>query len=110
MSSRIDGLHHVPDFKDRHLLPLSWFQVRTSLFIALALAMCGCFSQPPQPVVEVKQKIPEKPDTRRDLVIFGDSITAGYALQTGQSYPDDLQRKLDAQGYSWHVVNLGISG
>ena len=28
----------------------------------------------------------------------------------GQSFPDDLQSKLDAAGYRWHVVNLGISG
>ena len=32
------------------------------------------------------------------------------ALPPGQSYPDDLQRRLDAQGYAWRVVNLGISG
>ena len=35
---------------------------------------------------------------------------AGYGLDAGQSFPDDLQKKLDAQGYAWHVVNLGISG
>ena len=49
-------------------------------------------------------------DTRKTLVVFGDSLSAGYGLAPGQSYPDDLQRKLDAQGYAWRVVNLGISG
>ena len=43
-------------------------------------------------------------------MVFGDSLAAGYGLEAGQSFPDDLQRKLDADGYSWHVVNLGISG
>ena len=51
-----------------------------------------------------------KTDTRKTLVVFGDSLSAGYGVAPGQSYPDDLQRKLDAQGYAWHVVNLGISG
>src|SRR5665213_1617067 len=51
-----------------------------------------------------------KTDTRKTLVVFGDSLSAGYGLAPGQSYPDDLQRKLDAQGYAWRVVNLGISG
>src|SRR5258708_39060217 len=51
-----------------------------------------------------------KTDPRKTLVVFGDSLSAGYGLAAGQSYPDDLQRKLDAQGYAWHVVNLGISG
>ena len=44
------------------------------------------------------------------LVCFGDSITAGYGLQTGQSYPDYLQHKLDALGYHYKVNNQGTSG
>jgi len=44
------------------------------------------------------------------LVCFGDSITAGYGLQTGQSYPDALQRDLDAHGYHYTVNNQGTSG
>jgi len=43
-------------------------------------------------------------------VVFGDSLAAGYGLEPGQSFPEDLQNKLDAQGYPWRVVNLGISG
>jgi acyl-CoA thioesterase I len=43
-------------------------------------------------------------------VAFGDSLTAGYGADPGQSYPDNLQRDLDKAGYSYHVVNLGISG
>ena len=44
------------------------------------------------------------------LVCFGDSITAGYGLQTGEAYPDDLQQKLDARGYHYKVINQGTSG
>lgn len=49
-------------------------------------------------------------DTRKVLVVFGDSISAGYGVPPGQSFPDDLQKKLDKEGYRWRVVNLGISG
>jgi acyl-CoA thioesterase-1 len=49
-------------------------------------------------------------DTRPQLVCFGDSITAGYGLQDGQSFPDALQRDLDARGYRYKVVNRGTSG
>ena len=49
-------------------------------------------------------------DHRKVLVVFGDSISAGYGLPDGQSFPDDLQKKLDAEGKPWRVVNLGISG
>jgi acyl-CoA thioesterase-1 len=44
------------------------------------------------------------------LVCFGDSITAGYGVQAGKAYPDALQRKLDAAGYNYKVVNEGTSG
>jgi acyl-CoA thioesterase I len=46
----------------------------------------------------------------RVLVCFGDSITAGYGLDPGQAYPDDLRQDLDAQGYRYTVLNRGTSG
>jgi len=49
-------------------------------------------------------------DPRPKLVCFGDSLTAGYGTDPGESYPDDLQRLLDKQGYRYHVVNAGVSG
>jgi acyl-CoA thioesterase-1 len=48
--------------------------------------------------------------SRPVLVCFGDSITAGYGLQAGQSYPDFLQQKLDKRGYFYKVDNQGTSG
>jgi acyl-CoA thioesterase-1 len=44
------------------------------------------------------------------LVCFGDSITAGYGLQAGQSYPDFLQQELNKRGYLYQVINQGTSG
>ncbi len=49
-------------------------------------------------------------DTRPIIACFGDSLTAGYGVDADSSYPADLQRDLDGQGYSYRVVNLGISG
>jgi acyl-CoA thioesterase-1 len=47
----------------------------------------------------------------RTLVCFGDSITAGYGLETvSQSYPADLEHLLAARGYHYRVVNQGVSG
>jgi acyl-CoA thioesterase-1 len=48
--------------------------------------------------------------SRKVLVVFGDSLSAGYGLPAGQSFPDDMQRTLDKEGYAWQVKNLGISG
>lgn len=49
-------------------------------------------------------------DKRPLIVCFGDSLTAGYGTDPGQSYPDFLQRDLDAEGYKYRVVNEGVSG
>ena len=49
-------------------------------------------------------------DVRPVIVCFGDSLTAGYGTDPGQSYPDALQKRLDAQGYHYRVVNAGVSG
>jgi acyl-CoA thioesterase-1 len=47
---------------------------------------------------------------RPRLVCFGDSITAGYGLDQGESYPDALHRNLEKLGYSYQVDNKGTSG
>jgi acyl-CoA thioesterase-1 len=47
---------------------------------------------------------------RKVLAVFGDSLSAGYGLPAGQSFPDDMQKTLDKEGYAWQVKNLGISG
>jgi acyl-CoA thioesterase-1 len=49
-------------------------------------------------------------DTRPVIVCFGDSLTAGAGLDPAQSYPDVLQKELDARGKRYRVVNAGVSG
>lgn len=49
-------------------------------------------------------------DRRPVIVAFGDSLSAGFGLDPGQSYPDDMQRLIDAAGYRYRVVNMGVSG
>lgn len=44
------------------------------------------------------------------IVCFGDSLSAGYGVSAGLSYPDFLQKELDRAGYKYRVVNLGVSG
>ena len=49
-------------------------------------------------------------DNRPRIVAFGDSLTAGLGIPPAQSYPMQLQKRLDALGYSFHIVNAGVSG
>lgn len=46
----------------------------------------------------------------RTIVFFGDSITAGSGLDPDEAFPALIQKKLDAAGRPWRVVNAGLSG
>ncbi len=52
------------------------------------------------------------PATPRNLVFFGDSLTAGYGLDdpASEAYPALIQKKIDAAGGGWRVANAGLSG
>ena len=50
------------------------------------------------------------PNNLPKIVCFGDSITAGYGVDPGHSYPDYLQAQLNARGFHYQVINEGISG
>lgn len=44
------------------------------------------------------------------ILAFGDSLTAGFGLEKQDNYPAQLQSILDEAGYSYKVINAGISG
>jgi acyl-CoA thioesterase-1 len=53
---------------------------------------------------------PAPKDNRPVIVAFGDSLSAGFGVETGESYPDFLQKAVDEAGFRYRVVNAGISG
>lgn len=84
------------------------------LFVAAA-ALTGCGGQS-HTTEQGSNAKPEsgapkpKPDSRNVLVAFGDSLTAGFGAEPGKSYPDYLQKEIDARHLPWRVVNEGVSG
>ena len=67
-------------------------------------------SAPSTDAASVASPATAKPDSRPLIVCFGDSLTAGYGTEAGQTYPDYLQANLYAAGYKNRVINAGISG
>ena len=47
---------------------------------------------------------------KNKILFFGDSLTAGYGLEMGQSYPSVIQQKIDSLGLDYQVINAGLSG
>lgn len=44
------------------------------------------------------------------VLVFGDSLSAGYGIEVDQSWATLLQARLEQQGYEHRVVNASISG
>jgi acyl-CoA thioesterase-1 len=44
------------------------------------------------------------------VMVFGDSLSAGYGVDVDQSWASLLQARLTSQGYEHRVVNASISG
>ncbi len=71
----------------------------------------GSASRPAEPPPEpVRTDATTAPITRPRIVALGDSLTEGLGLGKTEAYPADLQRRLDAAGYAYEVVNAGVSG
>jgi acyl-CoA thioesterase-1 len=44
------------------------------------------------------------------ILVFGDSISAGYGLRLEQGWVELLKTRLQSQGYGYQVVNASVSG
>jgi acyl-CoA thioesterase-1 len=95
--------------------------IAVSLFLCVAVCVaigaCGGRQNPPDrraasPAIprESRRPPPQAPDTRPRIVVLGDSLTAGLGLPVDEAYPAQLQKKIDAAGYRFEVVNAGVSG
>ncbi len=44
------------------------------------------------------------------VLVFGDSLSAGYGLHASEAWPRLLQKRLTGEGYAQTVVNASVSG
>jgi acyl-CoA thioesterase-1 len=46
----------------------------------------------------------------KKIIVFGDSLVAGYGIPLEKAFPAQLEGKLREQGYNISVINAGVSG
>ncbi|WP_138430121.1 arylesterase [Fodinibius saliphilus] len=49
-------------------------------------------------------------DSEQRILFFGDSITAGYGINTKKAFPALIQQRIDSLGWNFQAVNAGLSG
>ena len=86
------------------------------LLIAAFVPACGTGGQqgvsnmPPPTVTPSPRAASSSDQSLPKIVAFGDSLTAGLGLTAAESYPSILQKRLEADGYRYEVLNSGVSG
>lgn len=79
-------------------------------------AACQSSDEPRSRPTAVRGSEPASPDLapvpvdRPRIVALGDSLTAGLGLDPSDAWPAIVQRRVDAAGYRYEVINAGVSG
>ena len=72
------------------------------LFFALSAAQAQNKTKP--------ENNTQKSDRSKTILFLGNSLTAGYGLETTQAYPALIQEKIDSLKLPFSVINAGLSG
>lgn len=79
----------------------------------MALTLLSCqpsnqkTEQSSQPVNEADSV---EEESKKAIVFFGNSLTAGYQLDLSEAFPARIQERLDSLGYNYRCINAGLSG
>ena len=68
------------------------WSIKWLVFLALAVSLCASEGD------------------RRTIVILGDSLAAGAGVDPDEAFPALLQKRIDAAGLKYEIVNAGVSG
>lgn len=85
-------------------------------FSALAFwGACRNAEKSPDALKDTQVQLVEKDSTgmvktKKTIVFFGNSLTAGYGLEEEQSFPSVIQKRIDSLRMPFVVVNAGLSG
>ncbi len=83
--------------------------LRTMVSAVAILAALGCSRTKEETGPEAKAPVLDRTGQPK-IVAFGDSLTAGFGIGLDEAYPAVLQQLLDVAGYTYEVVNAGVSG
>lgn len=77
-------------------------------FVTIGLGVLGPLA--PAGAQSAAPSDPPEPAKLAEIIAFGDSLSAGYGVGPGESFPEQLQAALAKAGVEARVVNAGVSG
>ncbi len=90
------------------LLKFRYFLV---LFLLVACGgKSGQTSGNSEVTTEQTENSADKTDNSKVIVFFGNSLTAGYGLDTKEAFPAVIQQIVDSLNLNYTVINAGLSG
>lgn len=79
------------------------------LFLWFLIA-CQSEQKSPANMADKPASPPAPAASRKNIVFFGNSLTAAYQLSPEQGFPALIQRKIDSLGLPYTCINAGLSG
>lgn len=90
------------------------FRILGAVLIGISLCTaCGEAAPGTEETVRVDSSMENeapKGETRKTILIFGNSLTAGYGVESEESFPSLIQQRIDSLGLPYEVINAGVSG
>jgi len=101
--------------KNTHIISHSIFLKFCYFSLIILLVSCKADAKKTTSKKEVTTNVvstkTENTTNNKRIVVFGDSLTAGYGLEDVEdAYPGLLQQKIDSLQLGYTVINSGISG
>jgi len=97
--------------------------IRLTIVALLFVTTIACESKQPKPTdvapqAEVQTNQPSSSTnlsvkttkSKKSILFFGDSLTAGFGLDEEESFPSLIQERIDSLGLPYVVTNGGLSG
>lgn len=84
-----------------------------ALLLASLLLACGENSpadSAESAASQAPQKVEEEKEQRKNILFFGNSLTAAYGLDPSDGYVSLIQQRLDSMGLPYKAINAGLSG
>ena len=89
--------------------------LKIKMYVILMLTFCAACNNPNSvPANTAKDSAqkgtPPPSSSTKNIIFFGNSLTAGYGLDLSEAYPALIQAKIDSLKLPYKVINAGLSG